>query len=69
MAGWALPCFVPAGRKNRYAYSLKALELGESAQSLATIGLAYANLTWCCAELKLLDQGIQYGQEVLAKRE
>jgi tetratricopeptide (TPR) repeat protein len=37
--------------------------LGEEIGSYPIIGLAYANLTWTCAELKLLDQGIQYGIE------
>jgi tetratricopeptide (TPR) repeat protein len=31
--------------------------------------MGYANIIWCCAELKLLAQGIQYGKEVLAKRD
>ena len=67
MAGSALPCSVPARPKESYEYTLKALELGEETGSNAAIGLAYANLTWCCAELKLLDQGIHYGEEVLAQ--
>ncbi len=65
--GVALFCIGKA--KDCYAYSLKALELGESAKCFAAIGLAYSNLTWSCAELQLLDQGIKYGQEVLAKGE
>ena len=31
--------------------------------------MGYANIIWCCAELKLLEQGIQYGEEVLAHRD
>jgi class 3 adenylate cyclase/tetratricopeptide (TPR) repeat protein len=46
-----------------HEYSSKALKLGEEIHSYPIIGLAYANLTWTCAELKLLDQGIQYGIE------
>ena len=66
--GWlGITLFCSGTTQEAYKYSLKALELGESTHNLAAIGLAYANLTWCCAELKLLDQGIQYGQEVLAK--
>ena len=66
--GWlCITLFCTGKAKESYKYSMKALELGKDTQSLAAIGLAYANLTWCCAELKLLDQGIQYGQEVLAK--
>ena len=69
MAGSAWTCFVPASRKNLTNISLKALELGKETGSNAAIGLAYSNLTWCCAELKLLDEGIQYGEEVLAQRD
>ena len=55
--------------KDCYTYSLRALELGESAKCSAAIGLAYSNLTWSCAELQLLDQGIEYGGKVLAQGE
>jgi hypothetical protein len=65
--GVALFCIGKA--KDCCAYILKALELGESAKCFATIGLAYSNLTWSCGELQLLDEGIKYGQEVLAKRD
>jgi tetratricopeptide (TPR) repeat protein len=66
--GWlCITLFCTGKAKESYEIGMKALELGKCTQSLAAIGLAYANLTWCCAELKLLDQGIQYGQEVLAK--
>ena len=66
--GWLCFTLFCTGRaKESYKYSLKALELGQNTQNNTAIGLAYANLTWCCAELKLLDQGIQYGEEVLAK--
>lgn len=53
--------------KEAYKYSLKALELGKETKNYAAVGLAYSNVIWCCGELKLLDEGIQYGKEVLAK--
>jgi class 3 adenylate cyclase/tetratricopeptide (TPR) repeat protein len=53
--------------KESYRISIKALELGQETGSNTAIGLAYSNLLWCCAELKLLDEGIHYGEEVLAK--
>jgi len=66
--GWlCITLFCTGKAKESYKYTLKAIALGESTKSLTAIGLAYANLTWCCAELKLLDQGMQYGQEVLAQ--
>jgi class 3 adenylate cyclase/tetratricopeptide (TPR) repeat protein len=66
--GWlGITLFCIGKAKESYAYSLKALELGKLTEGFSAIGLAYTNLTWACAELKLLDQGMQYGQEVLAK--
>lgn len=66
--GWlGITLFCIGKAKESYAYSLKALELGEWTKGFSAIGLAYTNLTWACAELKLLDQGMQYGQEVLAR--
>jgi len=66
--GWLCTILFCTGKaKESYEYSIKALKLGEESRSYSAIGLAYANLTWCCAELKLLDQGIQYGEEALAK--
>jgi class 3 adenylate cyclase/tetratricopeptide (TPR) repeat protein len=66
--GWlGVTLFCIGKAKDCYTYSLKALELGESAKCSAAIGLAYSNLTWSCAELQLLDQGIEYGEKVLAK--
>ena len=68
--GWlCITLFCTGKAKESYQYTLEALKLGEETGSYAAIGLAYANLTWCCAELKMLDQGIQYGEEVLAKRD
>jgi class 3 adenylate cyclase/tetratricopeptide (TPR) repeat protein len=68
--GWlSITLFCSGKAKESYTYNLKALELGQETGSTIAIGLAYANLIWCCAELKLLDQGIHYGEEVLAKRD
>jgi tetratricopeptide (TPR) repeat protein len=67
--GWlGITLFCIGKAKESYEYSLKALELGKLTEGFSAIGLAYTNLTWACGELKLLDQGMQYGQEVLAKR-
>ena len=62
-----LDLFCTGKPKESYKYSVKALELGQETGSNTAIGLAYSNLIWCCAELKLLDEGIHYGEEVLAK--
>jgi class 3 adenylate cyclase/tetratricopeptide (TPR) repeat protein len=61
--------FCTGKAKESYQYTLRALQLGREAKNLTALGLAYANLIWCCAELKLLEQGIQYGEEVLAQRD
>jgi class 3 adenylate cyclase/tetratricopeptide (TPR) repeat protein len=67
--GWlCITLFCTGKARDAYQYTLDAFNLGQESGSYAAIGLAYANLTWCCAELKLLDQGIQYGEEVLAQR-
>ena len=42
---------------------VRPLKQGEEIQNNPIIGLACANLTWACAELKLLDQGIDYGMK------
>jgi class 3 adenylate cyclase/tetratricopeptide (TPR) repeat protein len=61
--------FNHAGRmKESYELNLKALEMCKNGNNTA-IGMGYANIIWCCAEMKLLDQGIQYGEEVLARRD
>jgi class 3 adenylate cyclase/tetratricopeptide (TPR) repeat protein len=66
--GWLVFAMFCVGKaKESYRYSVKALELGQESGSNTAIGLAYANLTWCCCELNLLDEGIRYGQEILAK--
>jgi class 3 adenylate cyclase/tetratricopeptide (TPR) repeat protein len=66
--GWlCITLFCTGKVKESYEYALKALELGHETGSTTAIGLAYANLTWCCCEMKLLDQGIHYGDEVLAQ--
>jgi class 3 adenylate cyclase/tetratricopeptide (TPR) repeat protein len=54
--------------KESYRFSHKALEMCKNWNN-TDIGMGYSNLIWCCAELKLLDQGIQYGEEVLAQRD
>jgi class 3 adenylate cyclase/tetratricopeptide (TPR) repeat protein len=62
--GWLGFALFGSGKvRDSYEYSSKALQLGEEIKNYQIIGLAYANLTWACAELKLLDQGIQYGIE------
>lgn len=67
--GWlCITLFCIGKAKESYKYSLKALELGEMTKNYTAMGLAYANLTWSCGEMKMLDQGILYGQEVLTKR-
>ena len=66
--GWlGLNLFCSGKPIESYRCSIKALELGQETESNTAIGLAYSNLIWCCAELKLLDEGIHYGEEVLAK--
>jgi len=66
--GWlGITLFCTGRAKEAYQYSLQALELGRETGSYAAIGLAYADLTWACAELKLLEQGLEYGKEVLAR--
>jgi tetratricopeptide (TPR) repeat protein len=62
-----LDLFCSGKPKESYQCSIKALELGQETGSNAAMGLIYSNLIWCCAELKLLDEGIHYGEEVLAK--
>jgi class 3 adenylate cyclase/tetratricopeptide (TPR) repeat protein len=62
-----LDLFCTGKPKESYRCSIKALELGQKIGSNAAIGLVYSNLIWCCAELKLLVEGIRYGEEVLAK--
>ncbi len=62
-----LDLFCSGKPKESYRCSLKAIELGQETGSNAAMGLVYSNLIWCCAELKLLDEGIHYGEQVLAK--
>ncbi|MCL4503300.1 MAG: AAA family ATPase [Deltaproteobacteria bacterium] len=62
--GWlGFALFGTGKTRDSHEYSSKALKLGKEIKNYPIIGLAYANLTWTCAELKLLDQGIQYGIE------
>ena len=66
---WLCASLFNTGRvKESYRFNLKALELCKN-ESNTAFGMGYSNLIWCCAELRLLDQGIQYGEEVLAKRD
>ena len=66
---WLSSSLFNTGRmKESYEYNLKALEMFQN-RSNTTIGMGYANIIWCCAELKLLDQGIHYAEEVLAQRD
>jgi class 3 adenylate cyclase/tetratricopeptide (TPR) repeat protein len=53
--------------KESYEFSLKAMEICHGGKNSAC-GMSYANIIWCCAELKLLDQGIHYGEKVLAQK-
>ncbi len=66
---WLCVSLFNTGRvRESYGFNLNALEMCQHRSNTA-IGMGYANIIWCCAELKLLAQGIQYGEEVLAKRD
>ena len=66
---WLSSSLFNTGRvKESYRFNLKALEMCKDGSN-TDIGMGYANIIWCCAELKLLEQGIQYGEEVLAQRD
>jgi tetratricopeptide (TPR) repeat protein len=66
---WLCSSLFNTGRiKESYELNLKALEMCRNGSNTA-IGMGYANLIWCCAEMKLLEKGIQYGEEVLAQRD
>ena len=66
---WLCSSLFNTGRvKESYGFNLKALEMCKNGRS-TDIDMGYANIIWCCAELKLLEQGRQYGEEVLAKRD
>jgi class 3 adenylate cyclase/tetratricopeptide (TPR) repeat protein len=66
---WLCVSLFNTGRvKESYSFNLKALEMCQNRSNTA-IGMGYANIIWCCAELKLLEQGIHYGEEVLAQRD
>jgi hypothetical protein len=55
--GWLGFALFGSGKaKGSYEYSRQALKLGEEIQNHPIIGLACANLTWACAELKLLEE-------------
>jgi class 3 adenylate cyclase/tetratricopeptide (TPR) repeat protein len=64
---WLCVSLFNTGRvRESYEINLKALEMCQNRSNTA-IGMGYANIIWCCAELKLLEQGIYYGEEVLAQ--
>ena len=66
---WLSVSLFNTGRvKESYELNLEAMEMCRNGNNTA-IGMGYANIIWCCAELKLLEQGIQYGEEVLAQRD
>jgi class 3 adenylate cyclase/tetratricopeptide (TPR) repeat protein len=66
---WLSSSLFNTGRvKESYQFNLKALEMCKKGSG-TDIGMGYANLIWCCAELNLLDQGIQYGEEVMAQND
>ena len=66
---WLCVSLFNTGRvEESYGLNLKALEMCQIGNNTA-IDMGYANIIWCCAELKLLAQGIQYGEEVLAKKD
>ena len=65
---WLAVSLFNTGRvQESYGVNLKALEMCREGNNTA-IDMGYANIIWCCAELKLLEQGLQYGEEVLARR-
>ena len=66
---WLCSSLFNTGRvEESYGFNLKALEMCKNSRN-TDIDMGYANIIWCCAELKLLAQGIQYGEEVLAQRD
>jgi class 3 adenylate cyclase/tetratricopeptide (TPR) repeat protein len=66
---WLSVSLFNTGRvKESYGVNLKALKKCHNGGCTAC-GMSYANIIWCCAEMKLLEQGIQYGEEVLAQRD
>jgi class 3 adenylate cyclase/tetratricopeptide (TPR) repeat protein len=55
--------FMAGKSKDSYDYLRKGLELGEKAGSQKVVGYACTWLTWTCAELGLLAEGIGYGEK------
>jgi tetratricopeptide (TPR) repeat protein len=51
--------------EDSYQILSKAYELGEQTENLKVMGYACAWLTWPCAELGLLEQGIRFGKKAL----
>jgi len=65
---WLCVSLFNTGRvKESYRRNLSALEICKNTNN-PYIGMGYANIIWCCAELKRLPQGIQYGEQVLATK-
>ena len=63
--GWLGYAMVGSGKmQEAFDYSSRASKLGQEINSSPVQGLAYATLIWTCAEKKLLDQAITYGNEV-----
>jgi tetratricopeptide (TPR) repeat protein len=48
--------------KESYEYLSKALKIGEEIEDRRLIGYACAWLTWTCAELGLLEEGLAFGE-------
>jgi tetratricopeptide (TPR) repeat protein len=58
--GFSLHCNGKA--KSSYEYLCKALKIGEEIEDRRLIGYACAWLTWTCAGLGLLEEGLSFGQ-------
>jgi tetratricopeptide (TPR) repeat protein len=52
-----------ARHRTAYQYLCSALKLGEESENLQVIGYATGYLTWVCAELGLLEEGISFGEK------
>jgi class 3 adenylate cyclase/tetratricopeptide (TPR) repeat protein len=64
--GWlGLTLLVKEKSKDSYRYLSKALNFGERLNDKHVVAYACAWLTWTCAELGLLDEGVEYGKRAL----
>jgi class 3 adenylate cyclase/tetratricopeptide (TPR) repeat protein len=54
--------FMSGNSKDSYEYLCKSLELGEKSGNQKVVGYACTWLTWTCAELGRLAEGIEYGE-------